>query len=497
MAVAPTEAAFPPSLEQRRKQHLIGGEWVDAVSGETLPVIDPSTGQQIAEIAAGGAEDVDRAVRAARAAFEGPWRTFTPVQRQNLLLRLADLVEEHGRELGLLDVYDMGSPISIAQFKFRAPMEILRYYAGWATKISGHTLPNSAASPMFTYSLKEPVGVVGAIAPWNAPVLSCIFKLAPALATGCTIVLKPSEEASLSPLRLAELVHELDLPAGVVNMVTGRGGDAGAALAEHPDVDKIAFTGSTATGKRIVQAATGNMKRVSLELGGKSPNIVFADADLEAAVPAVAMGVYNNSGQVCVAGTRVFVERPVYEEFVERQGEFAGTLRVGPSIDPETQLGPLVSERQLERVLGYLDVATKEGARLVAGGERLTEGALGDGYFVTPTVFADVSDGMTIAREEIFGPVASLFPFDSDDEIIQRANATRYGLAAGIWTRDIGRAQRLIDAVKSGNVWVNTYSLADPAVPFGGYKESGWGRELGPDSVDEYLNTKSVWINKS
>jgi aldehyde dehydrogenase (NAD+) len=497
MAVAPTETAFPSSLEQRRKQHLIGGEWVDAASGETLPVIDPSTGQQIAEIAAGGGEDIDRAVRAARDAFEGPWRAFTPVQRQNLLLRLADLVEEHGRELGLLDVYDMGSPISIAQFKFRAPMEILRYYAGWATKIMGHTLPNSAASPMFTYSIKEPVGVVGAIAPWNAPVLSCIFKLAPALATGCTVVIKPSEEASLSPLRLAELVQELDLPPGVVNMVTGRGSEAGAALAEHPDVDKIAFTGSTATGKRIVQAATGNMKRVSLELGGKSPNIVFADADLEAAVPAVAMGVYNNSGQVCVAGTRVFVERPVYEEFVERQAEFAGTLRVGPSIDPETQLGPLVSERQLERVLGYLDVAAQEGARLVAGGERLTDGALAPGYFVTPTVFADVRDDMTIAREEIFGPVASLFPFDSVDEVIQRANATRYGLAAGVWTRDIGRAQRLIEAVKSGNVWLNTYSLADPAVPFGGYKESGWGRELGPDSVDEYLNVKSVWINRN
>ena len=497
MAVAPTETVFPRSLERRRKQHLIGGEWVDAASGETLPVIDPSTGQQIAEIAAGGTEDVDRAVRAARAAFEGPWRGFTPVQRQNALLRLADLVEENGRELGLLDVFDMGSPISIARFKFRAPMEILRYYAGWATKIAGHTLPNSAASPMFTYSVKEPVGVVGAIAPWNAPVLSCIFKLAPALATGCTIVIKPSEEASLSPLRLAELVHELDLPAGVVNFVTGRGGEAGAALAAHPDVDKIAFTGSTATGKRIVEAAIGNMKRVSLELGGKSPNIVFADADLDAAVPVVGMGVYNNSGQVCVAGTRVFVERPVYEEFVERQAEFAGTLRVGPSIDPETQLGPLVSERQLERVLGYLDLGTKEGARLVAGGGRLMDGALAQGYFIPPTVFADVRDDMAIAREEIFGPVQSILPFDTEEEVIQRANATRYGLAAGVWTRDVGRVQRLTEAIKSGNVWVNAYSLADPAVPFGGYKESGWGRELGPDSIDEYMNVKSVWISKS
>jgi aldehyde dehydrogenase (NAD+) len=337
---------------------------------------------------------------------------------------------------------------------------------------------------------------VGAIIPWNAVLLMCVFKLAPALTTGCTVVLKPSEEASLCALRFCELVQELDLPPGVVNIVTGRGDTAGAALAAHPDVDKIAFTGSATTGRRIVEAAIGNLKRVSLELGGKSPNIVFADANLDAAVPLTAMGVYSNTGQICVAGTRIFVERPIYEEFIERQAVFARTLRVGPSMDPETQLGPLVSERQLKKVLGYLEAGPREGARLVTGGERLTDGVLSQGYFVPPTVFADVRDDMSIAREEIFGPVASILPFDTVEDVIRRANETAYGLAAGVWTRDIGKVHRMVDALKSGGVSVNTFLNADPAVPFGGVKQSGWGRELGPNSIDEYVNLKTVWINK-
>jgi aldehyde dehydrogenase (NAD+) len=479
-------------LQGGAKLLLIGGEWVPARSGKTFDSVNPSTGEVIARLAHGEAEDIDAAVQAARAAFEGPWSRFTPAQRQNVLLKLADLVEENYPELRLLDVVDMGAPISQPGVGEMAA-ETLRYYAGWPTKLRGQTVANSSQGSVFTYTLKEPVGVVGSIIPWNVPLLAAVWKIAPVLATGCTMILKPAEEAALAPLRLGELLQELDLPGGVVNIVTGFG-EAGAALTHHPDVDKIAFTGSTATGQAIVRAAAGNLKRVTLELGGKSPDVVFADADLDVAVPGAGMGVFANSGQVCVAGSRIFVERPIYEEFVARVSMFADSLKVGNSLDPTTEIGPIVSQPQLDRVNRYLDAGKAEGARMMAGGERLVEGELAKGYFIPPTVFADVHDEMSIAQDEIFGPVASVLPFDEIDEVARRANQTQFGLAGGVWTRDLGTAHRMAHAIRSGVVWVNMYGDLDPAMPFGGAKMSGWGNELSSYSLDEYLNVKAVWI---
>jgi aldehyde dehydrogenase (NAD+) len=371
---------------------------------------------------------------------------------------------------------------------------MLRYYAGQATALHGETIENSLPGDIFSYTLKEPVGVVGAIIPWNGPLGASIWKIGPALATGCTVILKPAEEAPLTSLRLAELVMEAGVPAGVVNVVPGYGETAGAALSSHPDVDKVAFTGSHVTGQSIIKASAGNLKRVSLELGGKSPDIVFADADIEQAVPGAAMAVFANSGQICSAGTRMFVEQNIYDEFVGRVAEYGKKLQVGNGMDPNTQIGPLVSEQQLDRVTSYLDVGAKEGAKAMAGGARLTEGALAKGYFVPPTVFANVRDDMRIAQEEIFGPVISAIPFKDTDELIQRANATTFGLGSGVWTQDVSKAHRLAKALRAGSVWVNCYQAMDPAVPFGGYKMSGYGRESGKQHVEEYLNVKAVWI---
>jgi aldehyde dehydrogenase (NAD+) len=483
-----------PYADGSCKQMLIGGKWVDAVSGKRFESRNPATGELLATVAEGEAEDINRAVAAARQAFEGPWSRFKPFERQQVLLRLADLVERYFDELSSLDTLDMGAPISRTRGTRLRVLGMLRYYAGQATSIHGETIENSLPGEIFSYTLKEPVGVVGAIIPWNGPLGASIWKIGPALATGCTVVLKPAEEAPLTPLRLGELVLEAGVPPGVVNIVPGYGETAGAALAAHPDVDKVAFTGSHVTGQSIIRASAGNLKRVSLELGGKSPDIVFADADIDAAVPGAAMAVFANSGQICSAGTRLFVEQRLYDEFVDRVASFGKGLRVGNGLDPETQIGPLVSEQQLDRVTGYLSLGRQEGARAVAGGERLTEGPLAQGYFVPPTVFADVRDDMRIAREEIFGPVLSAIPFADMDDLIARANSTMFGLGSGVWTRDVGKAHRLAKSIRAGSVWVNCYQAMDPAVPFGGYKMSGYGRESGLQHVEEYLNVKAVWI---
>ena len=475
------------------KRLLIDGELVEALSGKTFPTINPSTGEVIAHLALGEAADVDRAVASARKAFNGPWSKFKPSERQAVLLKLAELVERDFEDLAVLDTLEMGRPIATSRMLKSMIVRSLRHFAGAATAIHGSTLSNSFPVELFSYTLKEPVGVVGAIIPWNGPLFSAQWKIAPALATGCTVVLKPAEDGSLTPLRFGELCLEAGVPPGVVNVVTGMGA-AGAALSSHPDVDKITFTGSCETGQRIIEASARTVKKVTLELGGKSPNIVFADADLDLAVPGSAMGVFNNSGQVCSAGTRLFVERKIHDEFVERLATFGKTLRIGNSMDPNTQIGPLVSEKQLSRVSSYLDIGPGEGARAVAGGKRLTDGDLAKGYFVPPTVFADVQDHMRVAREEIFGPVVCVLPFDGFDEVIDRANDTNFGLAAGLWTRDITKAHAAAKRIRAGSVWVNHYQAMDPNVPFGGYKMSGYGREGGIEHIESYLNTKGVWI---
>ena len=483
-----------PFLDGKTKRLLIDGKWVEAASGKTFASINPATGEVLAMVAEGDAEDIDRAVAAARRAFDGPWSKIKPFERQLMLLRLADLVERHFEELSMLDTLDMGAPISRTFGTRQRVLGMLRYYAGMATALHGETIENSLPGEIFSYTLKEPVGVVGAIIPWNGPLGASVWKIGPALATGCTVILKPAEEAPLTPLRLGELILEAGVPPGVVNIVPGFGETAGAALATHAGVDKIAFTGSHLTGQKIIAASAGNLKRVSLELGGKSPDIVFADADLENAVPGAGMAVFANSGQICSAGTRLFVERRIYDEFVGRVADFGNGLQVGNGIDPKTQIGPLVSEQQLERVSGYLSIGKQEGARAVSGGDRLTGEAYDRGYFVPPTVFADVRDDMRIAQDEIFGPVLSAIPFDDINEVIVRANATSFGLGSGVWTRDVSKAHRLAKAIRAGSVWVNCYQAMDPAVPFGGYKMSGYGRESGLQHLEEYLNVKAVWI---
>lgn len=480
-------------LQVERKRLLIGENWVDALSGETFPTLDPANGQALAHIARGSPADVDLAVAAARKAFTGPWSRLRPAERQRLILRLADLVDRDAEELAVLDTLEMGRPIVDSRRVIGIVSRGLRHFAGLATSIRGDTAPNSHPLELLSYTLKEPVGVVAAIIPWNGPLFSAAWKIAPALVTGSTVVLKPSEEGSLTPLHFAALCLEAGIPAGVVNVVTGFG-DVGGALSAHMDVDKVSFTGSLETGQKIIQASAGNVKRVTMELGGKSPNIVFADADLDLAAQGSAMAVFANSGQVCAAGTRLYVERSIYDEFVERVAHHGRQLRIGAGIDPETQLGPIVSAKQLDRVTSYFEIGQQEGARIVSGGERLSDAAYASGNFVTPTLFAGVRDDMRIAREEIFGPVVSALPFDTLDEVIERANDSRFGLAAGVWTSNVTKAHQAIRRLRAGSVWINHYMAMDPAMPFGGYRMSGYGKEGGLEHIEAHLETKGVWV---
>jgi phenylacetaldehyde dehydrogenase len=474
-------------------QILIDGKWSSSASGKTFPTYNPATGEVLAQVAEGDREDIDRAVKAARKAFNGPWSRMTPSERGKLVWKLADLLESHLEEFALIETLDNGKPLAVARgADVPLAVDLFRYMAGWATKLEGTTIPISVpytpGAKYLAYTLREPVGVIGQIIPWNFPLLMAAWKLGPALAAGCTVVLKPAEQTPLSALRLGQLICEAGFPEGVVNVVPGYGETAGAALAAHDDVDKVAFTGSTEVGKLIVQAAAGNLKKISLELGGKSPNVVFKDADLDTAIAGSASAIFFNHGQCCCAGSRLYVERPVFDRVVDGVAASAKKIKVGSGLEPETNMGPLVSEEQLSRVCNYLEVGMSEGARAMTGGKKV-----GDrGYFVEPTVLVDTKESMKVVQEEIFGPVVAAIPFDDPEELIPRANDSVYGLAAGVWTKDISKAHRLAANLRAGTVWVNCYNIFDAALPFGGYKQSGWGREMGKDVLELYTQTKAV-----
>ena len=497
MAVSDTLVQRTPQVNQFLsipRKMLIGGQWVEAASGKTWPVYDPATGQVIAHVAAGEKEDVNRAVQAARRAFEsGPWRSMSPSARGRLMTKLADLMEEHAEEFAQLETLDNGKPITVARAAdVPLSIDLFRYMAGWTNKIEGNTIPLSLYTPQtyFAYTLREPVGVVAQIIPWNFPLLMAAWKLGPALAAGCTIILKPAVETSLSALLLGDMIQEAGFPAGVINILTGNGPQAGGPLAAHPDVDKVAFTGSTEVGKMIVQAAIGNLKKVSLELGGKSPNVVLADADPELAIKGAAHAIFFNHGQCCCAGSRLYVEDKAFDKIVSGVADEAKKIKLGSGMDATTEMGPLISDEQFRRITGYLDVGTAEGARAMSGGKRYGE----QGYFVEPTVLVDVKQDMRVVQEEIFGPVLVAQPFKDIEDVLSKSNDSIYGLGGGIWTNDLARAHRIAAQLQTGTVWINCYDVFDAALPFGGYKQSGWGREMGHEVLENYTEVKSVCI---